>query len=178
MKKLGESVLITIKTRLFNPTKEEDSMEKLLRLSIVTLVVMTIATVACADNVQDGIDRLKNGNKDIREEAAEYLGSVGAGNQAVQSALIEAMTDPVGDVRESAAKALGKVGDTDAVPVLIRALKDDDFGVRNAAVKALGSVGDERAVDPLQEVAANAWNPFVSKEASKSIMQIKARTGN
>lgn len=138
---------------------------------------LVLASKGFCDNVQEGIDRLKNADADAREEAAEYLGNVGTGNEAVQDALMEAMTDPEGDVREEAAHSLGKVGDTEAVPILIQALKDDDFGVRSAAIKSLGKIGDERAIDPLQEVAANAWNPFVSKEASQSIMKIKARTG-
>ncbi len=153
-------------------------MKTVLRMLFVIGTIALLTNFAYADNIQDGISRLQNADKDTREDAAEYLGNVGAGNADVQAALITAMTDPSDDVREEAAKALGKVGTSEAVPALITALKDDSFGVRNEAVKSLGAVGDERAIDPLQEVAANAWNPFVSKEASKSIMQIKSRAGN
>ncbi|HUX78005.1 MAG TPA: HEAT repeat domain-containing protein, partial [Anaerolineae bacterium] len=52
-------------------------------------------------------------------------------------------------VREKAAKALGEIGDTQAVEPLITALKDSDMDVRRAAVEALGQSGDARAVDPL-----------------------------
>jgi HEAT repeat protein len=54
-----------------------------------------------------------------------------------------------GSVREKAAKALGEMGDAQAVEPLITALKDSDVDVRRAAVEALGQSGDARAVDPL-----------------------------
>jgi HEAT repeat protein len=54
-----------------------------------------------------------------------------------------------GSVREKAAKALGEIGDAQAVEPLITALKDSDKDVRRAAVEALGQSGDARAVDPL-----------------------------
>jgi len=61
--------------------------------------------------------------------------------------LIERLKDKDAGVRESAAKALGKIGEP-AVEPLIRALKDKDENVRDGAAAALGKIGDRRAVEP------------------------------
>ncbi|MBN1454376.1 MAG: HEAT repeat domain-containing protein, partial [Anaerolineales bacterium] len=51
------------------------------------------------------------------------------------------------DVRQSAAKALGQIGDARAMEPLIAALNDRQ--VQRAAAEALGQIGDARAVEPL-----------------------------
>ena len=53
------------------------------------------------------------------------------------------------EVREAAADALGKLGDTRAVKPLLDALRDEYWPVRKAAASALGEIGDARAVEPL-----------------------------
>jgi HEAT repeat protein len=53
------------------------------------------------------------------------------------------------DVRESAAEALGAIGDSRAVEPLIKALNDADSDVRESAAVGLGKIGDSRAVEPL-----------------------------
>jgi len=61
--------------------------------------------------------------------------------------LIEALSyKENAEVRKQAAKALGEIGDSQAVEPLIAALKDE---ARLYAAKALGEIGDPRAVDPL-----------------------------
>ncbi len=52
-------------------------------------------------------------------------------------------------VARNAARALGKVGDSRAVPELLDALADDDEGLREAAARALGELGATDAVLPL-----------------------------
>jgi len=52
-------------------------------------------------------------------------------------------------IRQAAAEALGKLGDTRAVGSLIAALQDEDIEVHHAAAWALGEIRDARAVDPL-----------------------------
>jgi len=140
----------------------------------VFCVLFVLSGLVYADNIADGLARLKNGDEETREEAAEYLGNVG--DERAVKALMEAMTDPSDDVREEAIKSLGKVGGPQCTPVLVKALKDDQIGVRSAAIGALGKVGDVTAVDSLQEIAASTWNPLLSQSAAKAIMQIKNRT--
>jgi hypothetical protein len=54
-------------------------------------------------------------------------------------------------VRRSAARALGRLGDTRAVEPLIERLVDGNWDVRRAAAAALGRLGDKSAVEPLIE---------------------------
>lgn len=53
------------------------------------------------------------------------------------------------EVRRSAAAALGRTNDADAVEALVAALSDHDSGVRRTAASALARLGDARAVEPL-----------------------------
>jgi HEAT repeat protein len=52
-------------------------------------------------------------------------------------------------VCQTAAAALGTIGDARAVEPLITALSNEDLNVRKGAAKALGMIGDARAVEPL-----------------------------
>jgi len=64
--------------------------------------------------------------------------------------LIKALNDrEFISIRWRAAIALGKTGDSSAVPALITALADENDHVREEAAEALGIIGDERAIDPL-----------------------------
>jgi HEAT repeat protein len=65
-------------------------------------------------------------------------------------ALIAALGHADGQVRVSAAEALGEIGDRRAVRPLIRALKDEYYStVRSEAAEALAKIGDTRAIEPL-----------------------------
>jgi len=65
--------------------------------------------------------------------------------------LIKALRHKRAQVRQTAARALGEMGDERAVKSLIRVLNDSDEPriVRRRAAEALGNIGDERAVAPL-----------------------------
>ena len=52
-------------------------------------------------------------------------------------------------VARNAARALGKLGQTEAVPALLAALDDEDDGLREAAARALGELASQAAVEPL-----------------------------
>jgi HEAT repeat protein len=53
------------------------------------------------------------------------------------------------DIRREAARALGKIGEAQAVEPLSAALKDGKYSVREMAAWGLGAIGDARAVEPL-----------------------------
>ena len=57
--------------------------------------------------------------------------------------------------RALAARTLGLVGASEAVPALIDRLDDGSRYVREAAVRALGRIGDERALPPLADLFLN-----------------------
>jgi len=148
-------------------------MKKTVILLTAIIGMLFLCWNCFADNIDDGIARLKSQDEDVREDAIEYLGSVGG--KRAEDALLEAMTDPEEDIRKKAVEAIGKVGGSKSIPALIRALNDDSLGVRMEAVNSLGQMGDESAIDPLQEIAGSTINPFISQKASKAIMRIKGR---
>jgi HEAT repeat protein len=63
------------------------------------------------------------------------------------------------DVRSAACRALGEIGDPQAIPHLIQALRDDYSDVRSAACWALGRIGDPQAIPHLIQALQdeNAW---------------------
>jgi len=67
------------------------------------------------------------------------------------SDIIRRLDDPDDEVREEAARALGRIGAAEAVEPLVRHLRDPHSMIRIAAARALGRIGDPRAVPPLIE---------------------------
>jgi len=63
--------------------------------------------------------------------------------------LIVALKDQDWNVRQEAARSLGRLGGTRSTEALIAALNDENMYVRQAAVEALRRIGDARAVKPL-----------------------------
>ena len=72
--------------------------------------------------------------------------------------LVETLADPSPAVQKAAADALGKIGESEAVPSLIKVLinRTKSLPVRQAAAGALGKIGDPRALQPLNNVLKEA----------------------
>jgi HEAT repeat protein len=94
--------------------------------------------------------------------------------------LIQALGDRDRDVRKAACRALGAIGDRQAVPPLIQALRD--WYVREAACEALGAIGDRQAVPHLiqalgdgNSVAFMDWDRDVRKAACWALGEIGDR---
>ncbi|MGB3492633.1 MAG: HEAT repeat domain-containing protein [Elainellaceae cyanobacterium] len=94
-----------------------------------------------------------------RYYAAWWLGRFRVQEPEVVEALIEALTDesdrsPDGGfpLRRNAARALGKLGDRQAVSPLIDSLQCDDYYVREAAAQALEELGDPAAISALLQL--------------------------
>ena len=92
--------------------------------------------------------------------------------------LTNSLTSPVGFIRSSSARALGRMR-TDgrlAVPALVRVLDDDDDDLRYFAARALGNL----AVEPVQAVPALVMrledrSVEVRKIAARSLGQFRGR---
>jgi phycocyanobilin lyase subunit alpha len=91
-----------------------------------------------------------------RYYAAWWLGKFRINDQLAIAALLTALEDeqdraPDGGypLRRNAARALGKLGDKQAVEPLIRCLEFPDYYVREAAAQALESLEDQRCVPTL-----------------------------
>lgn len=80
----------------------------------------------------------KSSSKDDRYYAVTTLGSIKSPDSV--NSLIEALSDPVGEVRAGAANALGEIGDPRAIPYLNNSLTDSDQWVRNEAAGAIEKI--------------------------------------
>jgi phycocyanobilin lyase subunit alpha len=106
--------------------------------------------------ISQAIENLHGEDLGLRAYASWWLGKFRVSEPAAVSGLIAALQDeadrtPEGGypLRRSAARALGKLGDLQAVPALIECLKCEDFYVREAAAQSLEMLGDARCIEPL-----------------------------
>lgn len=111
--------------------------------------------------VEQVIANLNHEDLSLRYYAAWWLGRFRVSEPAAVKALIAALEDEdyrtqLGDypLRRNAARALGKLGDRQAVPGLIRCLDCSDHYVREAAAQSLGMLGDQAAVPALMQLLA------------------------
>jgi len=91
---------------------------------------------------------LSDGDPDVRIASAVILGN--SRLKESFSALKGVMKDPEENIRYAAAEALGKIGESKAIPFLIDALNDP--WVRYAAVESLGMLNAKEAVPHLLRV--------------------------
>ncbi|WP_292365513.1 MULTISPECIES: HEAT repeat domain-containing protein [unclassified Methanoculleus] len=131
-----------------------------------------LALGAIGEAAREGlIASLSAGNERVRWGAALALGSIG-GESAIK-ALIGALRDPDGDVRQRAAGALGDIGEP-ALPSLIEALRTDDEALRQGAIAALGFVG-RPAVGALIEALGTGDDWRVRAGAARALGEIGER---
>jgi len=95
----------------------------------------------------------------LRYYAAWWLGKCRVTDPKAIAALLTALEDeadrsPDGGypLRRNAARALGKLGDKQAVSLLIENLNCSDYYVREASAQALEEIGDPKAIPPLREL--------------------------
>jgi phycocyanobilin lyase alpha subunit len=109
-----------------------------------------------AITVTQAIANLQGEDLGLRVYAAWWLGRFRVNDPQVIDLLIAALldeddrTDAGGyPLRRNAARALGKLSDRQAVPVLIKALECSDFYVREAAAQSLEMLGDSSCIPHL-----------------------------
>ncbi|MEH2273477.1 MAG: HEAT repeat domain-containing protein [Nostoc sp.] len=106
--------------------------------------------------VEQALANLESADLGLRFYAAWWLGRFRIGEAAAITGLIKALEDeadrtPEGGypLRRNAARALGKLGDHQAVLPLIRCLDCSDFYVREAAAQSLEMLGDPVCIPAL-----------------------------
>ncbi len=111
--------------------------------------------------VEQAIANLESEDLGLRFYAAWWLGRFRIGEPAAVTGLIKALEDeadrtPEGGypLRRNAARALGKLGDRQAVSPLIACLDCSDFYVREAAAQSLEMLGDPVCIPPLIKLLA------------------------
>jgi phycocyanobilin lyase alpha subunit len=109
--------------------------------------------------VEQAIANLQGEDLGLRVYAAWWLGRFRVNNPEAVGILISALFDEDDrtnaggyPLRRNAARALGKLGDNRAVPVLIRALECSDFYVREAAAQSLEMLGNLSCIPRLVEL--------------------------
>ncbi|MEH2152936.1 HEAT repeat domain-containing protein [Nostoc sp.] len=109
--------------------------------------------------VEQAIANLESADLGLRFYAAWWLGRFRIGEAAAVTGLIKALEDeadrtPEGGypLRRNAARALGKLGDRQAVSPLIGCLDCSDFYVREAAAQSLEMLGDPVCIPALIEL--------------------------
>ncbi len=88
--------------------------------------------------------------------------------------VIGRLDDPDAEVREEAARALGRIGSAAAVEALVRHLRDPASTIRPEAAEALGRIGDPRAVPALIETLSNP-SPEVQDACARALGDIGGR---
>ncbi|HIJ74548.1 MAG TPA: hypothetical protein HPP83_10650 [Candidatus Hydrogenedentes bacterium] len=134
--------------------------------------IKALAAFAGDDTTQTLVRALRHPSYRVRSEAAQVLERrkyvpetaadqagfyVTLGNWDVAATLGEAAVPPLEaaleaddrEVRNSAARVLGAIGDRAAVKSLCMLLQDESVKVRVAAVEALGHISDPAALEPL-----------------------------
>jgi HEAT repeat protein len=108
----------------------------------------------------------------LHEEAAKALGIIGPEAKAAAPFLVQALPDYRGDLRWTAAKALGRIG-KGAVPDLVQALGETNSTIRHAAAYALGEMGaDAEAAIPALMKSLSDPNEQVRDSATHSLSAI------
>jgi hypothetical protein len=113
------------------------------------------------------------GRPEASDRVARALRTTEAASGAIALSEIRSrLDDPDPEVREEAARALGRIGSPDAVDALLRHLTDPFSAIRPAAARALGRIGDRRCVAPLVAALADR-----SEEMQEACCQALGRMG-
>jgi phycocyanobilin lyase subunit alpha len=127
--------------------------------------------------VEQAIANLQSPDLGLRFYAAWWLGRFRVRESAAIEALLVALEDdadrtPEGGypLRRNAARALGKLGDQRAVPLLIQCLDCSDFYVREAAAQSLGMLGDPVCIPALMKLLTVGLqgNQLISEQPDRS----------
>jgi HEAT repeat protein len=152
-------------------------------------LIAVLSLVGCGRTAQEqAIDEqleiIEHGTFEEYEEAVKVLAEMGL---PAVDALIDGLKDSDEAVKCASADALGRIGDSRAVPALIKKLKDDDhFRVLEGfspvhevcvcenAARSLGKIGDWRAIEPLIQMLEESMNPGFRQAAAGGLGDLGA----
>lgn len=109
-------------------------------------------------------------SRDVRQQALEVLTE--RGGPLCRIAARAALSDPWVLVRNTAAEALGEVGNKQDVPRLILALSDKDWIVCASAASSLGSLGGSRARKALLDALERTSHPDIKRYVAVALADL------
>ncbi|HRU28840.1 MAG TPA: MFS transporter [Treponema sp.] len=123
-----------------------------------------LKTYACLDDLDTACDpgRTEQALRSIEAET---------GDLALDE-IIARLDDPYLEIREEAARALGRIGSAYAVEPLIRRLDDSKTHFQIAVARALGKIRDKRAVGPLIECLTNTTSESLQEACIQALGDI------
>jgi phycocyanobilin lyase alpha subunit len=128
--------------------------------------------------LEQAIANLRHEDLSLRYYAAWWIGRFRVREPEAVQGLIDLLefegdrTDEGGfPLQRNAARALGKLGDLQAVPGLIQCLNCTDYYVREAAAQALEMLGDGRAIAPLMKLLAGGVTAAVQVPGKPHLIQ-------
>jgi phycocyanobilin lyase alpha subunit len=128
--------------------------------------------------LEQAIANLRHEDLSLRYYAAWWIGRFRVREPEAVQGLIDLLefegdrTDEGGfPLQRNAARALGKLGDLQAVPGLIRCLNCSDYYVREAAAQALEMLADGRAIAPLMNLLAGGVTAAVPVPGKPHLIQ-------
>lgn len=128
--------------------------------------------------LEEAIANLRSEDASLRYYAAWWVGRFRVDLPEVIEALIEglgftgdATDDGMFPLQRNVARALGKLGDRQAVVPLIEKLESPDFYVREAAAQSLGMLGDRQAIEPLRKLLAGGVAAAVQVPGKPHLVQ-------
>ena len=127
--------------------------------------IETLGRLKAAQAVPTFVEYAHNGNDRVRDAAVAALARVGG--EKATAAVVSLLSDPAPDVRRSAVRAAGEIGDRSAVPKLIDAMNSPD--ARTDAITALARMPDARATHVYLEGLAS--NDFTLREKCKQALR-------
>ena len=128
--------------------------------------------------LSEAIANLRHEDLSLRYYAAWWIGRFRVREPEAIQGLIDLLqeegdrTDDGGfPLQRNAARALGKLGDIQALPALIDCLNCPDYYVREAAAQALEMLGDGRAIAPLMKLLAGGMTAAVQVPGKAHLTQ-------
>ena len=128
--------------------------------------------------LEQAIANLHSQDYSLRYYAAWWVGRFRVKEPAAIAALIAALQEEseqtkIGDysLLRNAARALGKLGDKQALPALIHCLECADYYVREAAAQALEMLGDRDSIPPLMQLLDGGVSAAVRVPGKSHLVQ-------
>lgn len=99
------------------------------------------------------------------------------GEKGKKDKLIEMLNKGDSKYRAEAAKAMGKVNNTDVINVLVSTLRDDDPAVRANVIESLGNLKARNAEEHIRRAIESETDPAIKEKAQIALDKVRGGLG-